>query len=280
MRRRLLTTVAIGVVCATTAASALGDGSRGPGAVQGWDGIARGGIRYVAVPAGDSTAIEAVSRQGGRVLRFIPLKGNWGIPMVAYDGTTDGLLPDGHTLLVSDANTGPSLKKQSSFALLNMRKIHIIHTVRLAGDFSFDALSPDARYLYLVEHLSTQNLTQYRVRAYDFRAGRLLPNVVTDKRESETTMQGYPVTRATSPNGRWAYTLYGGSGKTFIHALDTRNVGAVCIDLPWRKQPKRLFQFKLRLDGDGHIVVRGPRGRALVVVDRAKLRVLSSVREP
>ena len=49
---------------------------------------------------------------------------------------------------------------------------------------------------------------KYRVRAYDLAAGRLLPNAVIDRLVSKAIMGGQPVTRATTPGGRWAYTLY------------------------------------------------------------------------
>jgi hypothetical protein len=270
-----------GVVCAMGAATAAsGDGGPGPGVTQGWDGIAYGNERYVAVPTVGWTSIQAISRKGGRVLRFISLKGSWGIPLVAFDGTTDGLMRDGRTLLLADVRAGPSLRKQSSFVFVDMKKMRVLRTIRVAGDHSFDALSPDARYLYLVEHVSSQDVTRYRVRAYDLKTNRLLPKIVSDRRSWETTMQGVPVARATSHDG-WAFTLYGGTAaRPFIHALDTRHVEAVCIDLPWRSQPSNIFRFRLRMDGDGHLVVRGPHGRALVVVDRQSFRVLSSVRNP
>ena len=44
------------------------------------------------------------------------------------------------------------------------------------------------------------------------------------------------------------------------------HAGAVCIDLPWKSQPKRLFEFRIRRAGEGRLVVRGPRGRTLAVV--------------
>ncbi len=44
--------------------------------------------------------------------------------------------------------------------------------------------------------------------------------IVSDRKSWETTMQGSPITRATSSG--WAYTLYGASqARPFIHALDT-----------------------------------------------------------
>ena len=91
-------------------------------------------------------------------------------------------------------------------------------------------------------------------------------------------MQGSPVSRSWKDG--WAYTLYGGNAHAFIHALNTRRVEAVCIDMPWKSSPERLFDFRLGVDRDGHLVVRGPRGRALVVVDRHSFRILSSVANP
>jgi hypothetical protein len=38
--------------------------------------------------------------------------------------------------------------------------------------------------------------------------------------------------RATSPDGRFEYTLYDGRDHEFIHVLDTANRKAKCIDLP------------------------------------------------
>jgi hypothetical protein len=280
MARRLLATIAIGVACAAGAATALGDGGPGAGVQQGWDGVESGAVRYVAVPAAGWTTVQAIRRQDGRVLQFMALKGTWGIPVVAYDGTTAGLMPDGRTLLLGEATAGPFLRKHSSFALVDMKKMRITRKLKLPGHQIFDALSPDARYLYFVEYVSAQDFTRYRVRVYDLRAGRLLANAVTDKREQETAMQGAPISRTMSADRNWAYTLYGGTHETFIHALDTLHAGAVCIDLPWKTMPKRLFEFRIRRAGDGRLVVRGPRGRTLAVVNEENLHVVSAVRDP
>lgn len=46
-------------------------------------------------------------------------------------------------------------------------------------------------------------------------------------------MQGVPLTRAMSADGRFAYTLYERpTAPPFIHALDTARGTAACIDLP------------------------------------------------
>jgi len=280
MRSRLLRIAALGVLSGTlvTPAASAGGGPN-PGVQQGWDGIRNGAVRYVAVPAGSWTAVEAIRRSDGRVLQFMTLKGSWGIPVVAADGTAAGLMRDGRTLLLGEASAGPYLRKHSSFAFVDLKRMKVVKRLRVPGHQVFDALSPDGRYLYFVEYVAQQDYTRYRVRAYDLRAERLLQQAVIDKRERETTMQGSPISRAETEAG-WVYTLYGGAHESFIHALDTRNVTAICIDLPWKAQPKRLFEFRLRLDGEGRLVVRGPRGRALAVVNPSNQRIVSSVTDP
>jgi hypothetical protein len=278
--RRLLSTVVVCVGCLLGgAAAAAGDGGPGPGVSFGWAGITHGNMRYVTVPTPSWTTVESIQRRGGKVFGTLNVKGTWGIPLVAYDGTTGGLLPDGRTLLLADANAGPYLRSQSLFTFVDVKKMRQLQTFALRGDFSYDALSPDGRYLYLIEHTTAKDLTQYRVRAFDLRARRLLPKIVADRRSWGTTMSGTAITRLSTDG--WAYTLYGGSSSVpFIHALDTRHVSAVCINMPWKSQPQRIWNYRLRTDGEGNLVVRGPRGRALVTVDRQSFRVLSSVRNP
>jgi hypothetical protein len=276
MSRRMLSLAAVGLL--SVVGTALGDGGPGPGVVQGWDGVTRGNVRYVAFATGDGTVIEAIQKNGGRVLRYAMVEGNFGIPMVAYDGTTDGLSHDGRTLVLGDVNSSPTLTKNSSFAVVDVRRLRLRHTIRLRGDFSFDALSPNARMLYLVEHVSAQNLARYRVRAYDLGARRLLPRVVIDKREWESVMQGNPFARATGRDGRWVYTLYGGGEYPFVHALDTQRANAVCVDLPKSWNRLDLANLRLRVTQDGTLVVNHTSGgRPLATIDTEKVRLLSAV---
>lgn len=261
------------------AVPAAGDGGPAQGGVQGWDGIARGTFRYVAVPTPGWTSLQVINRRGGRVVRFMNIAGSWGIPLVAFDGGSDALLRDGRTLVLSEVTAGPILRKHSSFVFADVKKMDVVRRMRLPGHFAFDAVSPDVRYLYVTEYVSQQNLAQYRVRAVDLRTGRLLPKIVSDRSSWETTMVGMPISRVNRDG--WAFTLYGGAGaRPFIHALDTRHVEAVCIDLPWKHDPRYIYNFRLRWDAHGHLVVRGLHGRALVTVDRKSLRVLTSVSNP
>jgi hypothetical protein len=116
--------------------------------------------------------------------------------------------------------------------------------------------------LYLIEHASAEDLLSYRVRAYDVRAGKLLPRVIADKRQASWLMQGMPVARATSADGRWVYTLYtSGQNYPFVHALDSVKRTAVCIGLPWQwsTSEQEIYDAELRLDS-GRLVVEGNHG--------------------
>lgn len=278
MRRRILIVLAVAVACGIAATMASGAGPS-PGLSQPAKGLTNGNVQYLAVPAGSETSVQVTNRQGNRLLREMTLKGVWGIPLVAFDGTAEGLLADRHTLLLAQSLfSGQSLRKTTTFVLVDVRKMKLSGKIRLRGAFSFDALSSDGRYLYLIEYVTADDPSLYRVRAYDLGKHKLLAKIVADRKSWETGMQGSPVSR-TWKDG-WAYTLYGGNAHPFIHALNTRRVEAVCIDMPWKSSPERLFDFRVRTDRDGHLVVRGPRGRALVVVDRHSFRILSSVANP
>jgi hypothetical protein len=278
MRKRILMVVTLGVACLFGAAPAASAGGPSPGISQGWDGLVRGNVRYVTVPAGAFTSLQAINRRGGRVVAHMSLAGTWGIPMVAFDGTTEGFLPDGRTLvLAQQVFTGDTLRKTTTFTLVDVRKMKVVETIKINGAFAFDALSRDGRYLYLIEYVDRES-GLYRVRAYDLNRTKLLAKVVTDRKSWETGMQGSPVSRTWS--GGWAYTLYGGNARPFIHALNTRGVEAVCINMPWKSSPENVFDYRLRSDGKGRVVVRGPGGRSLVVIDSATRRILSAVKSP
>ncbi len=279
MRRRVLRTISVGVaLSAFAAAGASGSAGPGPPVIQGWDGVRAGAVRYVTVPAGGQTAIEAIRVRDGRVVRYGEVRGTWGVPQVAYDGTTGGLSRDGRTLVLGQIPGGVQLRASSSFALVAVKQFRLIGVVRLKGDFSFDALSPDGARLYLIQHLSANDVTRYQVRAYDLETRRLLPGVVAAK--GETDMRGLPLARVASRDGVWAYTLYGGMPReAFVHALNTARAQAFCIDLPWRGTATNVSKLRLVVNGT-RLVIRRPGYRAAAVVDRGTFRVLSSVREP
>jgi hypothetical protein len=129
--------------------------------------------------------------------------------------------------------------------------------------------------IYLIQYVSRRNPDRYVVRAYDLRARRLLSEPVVDPREGSEPMNGFPVTRAGSPDGRWAYTLYDGADHPFIHALDTERRQAVCIDLH-SLASRRGGLWGLRLEvgpGGGSPLTVEAGNRVLASVDTRTFRV-------
>jgi hypothetical protein len=278
MGRRILLVLGLAVACAvwtTTLASGAGPS---PGLSEGRVGLTNGTLRYLALPASTTTEVQVLDRDA-RVLRHMRVKGIWGIPLVAYDGTAEGLFPNGRTLLLAQSlYNGQTLRTTTKFTLVDTRRMKVSRRIQLKGAFTFDAISRNGQYIYLIEYMSPEDPSSYRVRAYDLRGAGLLAKIVSDKQSWATDMRGLPIARTWKEG--WAYTLYGGNARPFIHALDTQNVAAVCINLPWKSSPDRIFDYRLRIDGNGHLVVRGPNGRALAVIDRQSFKIISAVENP
>lgn len=189
--------------------------------------------------------------------------------MVAFDGSKEGLSHDGKTLVLAQPPIG-RMRRVSSFPVFSTKDLRRpIQTVVLQGSFSFDALSPDGSTLYLIEHVNRQDVSQYRVRAYDLESSRLLPKPIRDPKTGEI-MHGYPVSRSTSADGRWAYTLYQAEGHSFVHALDTVNRKAACIDLPADTPPEYVGDSRLVVGPSGDLTVESRSGGVLAVIDTRK----------
>jgi hypothetical protein len=262
-----LTLAATGILAATARA----DGLPVVNVEVGATGVTMPGAeaRYVALAVPRGTLVARVQRNGGRVLRSRFVVGRLTIPAVAYDGSASGLSADGRTLvLVRPRQSFP--QAVTALAVLDPKRLDVQKRIDLRGDFSFDALSPNGSFLYLIQYVAPDDPTRYVVRAYDLRTGRLLPGAVIDPREPDEKMRGFPATRATSPDGRWAYTLYDGAGShPFVHALDTIAREAVCIDLHGLAGRTDLFDFRLRVEPGGKtLTVQAPQGPAAVVDTR------------
>jgi hypothetical protein len=189
------------------------------------------------------------------------------VPVVAYDGSASGLAADGRTLVLIRPRVAFP-RRTTTFAVLGTERLRLEDAVTLRGDFSFDAVSPDGRWLYLVQYLSKRDPSRYLVRLYDLRRGRMLPEPIIDPREVGDVMRGMPVTRAASPDGRFAYTLYDGAGEhPFIHALDTVGKTARCIDLHGLMGFEFLNALRLDLSPDGATLAVVHRQEPLALVD-------------
>jgi DNA-binding beta-propeller fold protein YncE len=233
-------------------AAARGDGlpvpvdDAGPGGIVASDGSGR----YVTVPARGGTVVERIDPAGGRVIDSQFLTGRFTIPVVALDGTPDGLSHNGHELVVIKPRTRFP-RNRTKLAVIDTRGLRVKRVIDLRGDFSFDALSRDGSTVFLINYIDRRNPTRYRVRTLDPATGRLAPRPIVDPDENAEEMRGYPLDRITSPDGRWHYTLYDGAGgHPFVHALNTEEVQAKCIDLP--AFPARLDPSTVRLRLAGH----------------------------
>jgi hypothetical protein len=227
-----------------------------------------GDVEYVTARAERDTVLRERTVAQGRVLRRLRLNGNFSVPAVAYDGSPSGLSADGRTLvLISPRTRFP--RASTTFAVIDAKRLRVRRHIRLRGDFSFDAISPDGRLVYLINYLSKRDFTKYAVRAYDMRARRLLREPVVDPSEPDEDMSGTPLSRVSDEEGRWAYTLYDGTKYPFVHALDTERRTAVCIDLDHVRSIGGLDLRGDRLD------VLSAGGSVIATIDTATHRVIA-----
>lgn len=236
MRR---TIVLLTLVLALPAAPALAAGGPVP-PVQGGAGATAPGqeLSFIAVSAGGNTVLEQLHRPAGEVWRTRVLRGRWGVPGVTYDGATTGLSADGRTLVLAEQRI-----KGTRLLVLDAHTLRVRYRIGFRGLSVVDAISPRGRWMYLIRYRGAD----YQVRVYDLRRHRLTPKPIVDPREPDEQMQGVPLSRAISPDGRWAYTLYIGD-EPFVHALDTRGRTARCIDLDGVTMDD-VADAKLSLDG-------------------------------
>ena len=227
------------------------------------------GPRFATVSAGTNTKLRRIDQDDGQVTATRTIKGDFTIPLVALDGTPSGLSADGTTLaLIAPRNLARRFPRpKTSFVIVDVGgrlRAREPQPLTLRGDFSFDALSPDGRTMYLVEYTS-RDYNDYAVREYDLERGRLIRDPVQFSHEVEPgEMRGLPMARATSSDGRWAYTLYNGGGgrrdQAFIHILDTVEGVSHCIELPGISGDEAWgVQLDLPAGGSSLDVTRGDR---------------------
>ena len=257
--RVLLTASAAAAILAAMPAPAAADGLPAVGIDATPLSAPGGDVEYLTKTGKRSTRlIERGVHGGAQRARRIP--GVFSLPAVAYDASPSGISADGRTLILISPRTRYP-RKRTTFAVVDPRRLSVRRLIHLKGDFSFDAISPDGRLMYLIKY-DSRNLTQYAVRAYNMRARNLVPDPIVDPNEPEP-MTGVPVTRTSGADGRWAYTLYDSPEHPFVHALDTARRTAVCIDLD---DLPRAWGSSLELHGPRLDVV-GPAGRIRASVD-------------
>jgi hypothetical protein len=190
------------------------------------DGAVANGFRRIATATTDgaTTSVRFLAGEGGELREEQRIEGSWQLPKVGVANLPAGISADGSTVVLEQPQ-GSS--KETAFAVVKAeaRKPRVI-TFR--GDMSFDALSPDGSWLYLIDHRPGG---VYQVRRADTATGALEAGVIVDKRNPEEVMSGYAITQLAGRDS-WVYTLYQGPDGPFVHALQTDKGAAACIDLP------------------------------------------------
>jgi hypothetical protein len=228
--------------------------------------VAPGGReRLLTRRAGEDTVVVAVRRRDGQTLRSRRISGRWHVAAATLAGGTTGLSADGRVLVLPRPKR--SIPPASTeLAIVDAKALRIRRQISLPGFFTVDAISPDGRWVYLVQYAS-EDPRDYRVRALDTSSGQLAARDVVDPREPDEQMGGFPMIRTMSRDGRWAYTLYAGGSETFIHALDTVGRTAACIDLEMLNSTEDFSGIRLRLSADGRTIRVVDGNGALAIVD-------------
>ncbi len=221
--------VAVLFVAALVAApAAAGDGFPQAAEQAGTGVTSPQGRQYVAVGVDQSHTMLTTLQYGG-VTGWSELDGAFGIPMVTQS-TTGGLSHNGRTLILQEV----ALAAPTQFVVVDARTLRERDRFILDGIYSFDALSPDGSTLYLIQRVDARDYSRYVVRAYDLVHHRLVAGRIADRTQKGWVMHGEPISRGTSPDGRWVYTLYSNpGGYPFVHALDTVRGVAHCVGIAW-----------------------------------------------
>lgn len=224
------------VVVARTGEVAFDLPAATPRSLTSWDRV------VTATADGDGTIVRDTLIEDVTNTPEVRLDGHWRIPTVGLDPIPAGRSLDGSTVgLVEDRPYDPSASR-SRFAIVQHQTGNVVSTdgatnlrlvriIELKGAFEFDTLSPDGRILYVVQHLDGDAGGHYQVRAVDVSTGVMRDGVIVDKTNPDESMAGSPIAQVRRPNGL-VLTLYRGPEHPFIHALNSIDAWAVCIDLP------------------------------------------------
>src|SRR5438874_1218916 len=148
--------VSLAVLAALAAAPAAAGDGPGPFAQQGGPGVLvppidkSGPLRIVAIPANAAadTVLEQIQTKDGQIRNYTDILGAYGIPAIVYTDGGDSLSQDGRTLVLGQTGIGAT----SGFLVYDAKTLRLTNSVTLPGSFAFDALSPDASRMYLVQY--------------------------------------------------------------------------------------------------------------------------------
>ena len=202
---------------------------------------------YVVTQLTGSAQLKAIDPASGRTIAQTTIPSGYSLPNIAFQGPTAGISPNGQWLALTKSS--PSV---TNFLVGSSSLGDSFKTIRVNGDFVFDALSNDGNSLYLIQKMKDPN--HYQVRLYDVAAGALRPQPVVDKREPNEPMNGIRGDSVADPAGNHVYTVYIRDAGPFIHALPLSQPFAFCVDLPTSTHANDMemqFHWSLAVSRDG-----------------------------
>ncbi len=241
-------------------------GQSGP--ALGYDLVARNwrfSLPSGMLSADGTTFVSARSRQGRaftEVLRYDARTGRvrsrW--PVGGRRMGVTGVSADGHSVALAETR-----RDSVVIAVAGRRGRSVIS---LRGNYQVEALSPDARRVYLVHWTRTG----YTLENVDLATRRIHPTKLADPGER---MEGFALAAVGTRDGRWLHTLYTKpNGESFVHALDLAAGVGHCIDLPLRGDLFTLGATALTLSSDERrLYLASPLLGRVTTVDVERLRV-------
>jgi hypothetical protein len=221
---------------------------------------------YTVTPLAGSARLTALDPGTGRTIAQKTVPTGFALPSLGYQGPTAGLSPDGQWLALTDNGRATTGKLVTSFLVGPSSLSGAFTTVRVDGDFAFDALSNTGQSLYLIQRMGDPN--HYQVRLLDVASKTLVAQPVADKREPGP-MNGIRGDSVSDPLGQYAFTVYARQAGPFIHALPLDQPFAWCIDLPAKRASdmEEQFHWSLAFDRGRSILyaVNGSSGRIAAI---------------
>lgn len=212
---------------------------------------------YVVASEAGKTTLRALDPSSGAVARETQLDGTFWIPYDRPGRLGSALSADGHWLVLTNFTADGGGVWKSRDLILDTRFSTPPRRIEMDGRLDFWALSNDGARLYLTEYLGRHPApVRNRLRVYDFTAERLDPGVILDRSSDRQGMSVVDRAEASSPDGRWLYSLFTGDEQTpFVYALDLTSGRTFSVDLPWRIKGKweedLLWVLAVTPDGSG-----------------------------
>ena len=167
-------------------------------------------------------------------------------------------------------------RRTTTFAVLSTRRwLRLRETVRLPGDFSYDALSPDGRSLFLINYVSPSDPSKYRVRVYDLARNRLEPKAIVDPREEPDEMNGLPLSRAwaRAGAGRTPCTRARAASRSSTRSTRSRARRSASTSTTPRSRRGNLYELRLLSAARGARLDIRRKDALLATIDTASFRV-------